>query len=108
MCMDARRPALAVAALIGLNCWAPLEAGTTPGREESAAKEEAEKVILESYLPAGASDEEIDTAIAAAMAETGATSQKQMGLVMKAVQAKLAGKSVDGKTLSDKVRSKLS
>jgi len=78
------------------------------GREESAAKEEAEKVILESYLPAGASDEEVDAAIAAAMAETGATSQKQMGLVMKAVQAKLAGKSVDGKTLSDKVRSKLS
>ena len=46
--------------------------------------------------------------IAKAMAETGATSIKQMGIVMKAVQAKLAGKTVDGKTLSDKVRSKLS
>jgi len=78
------------------------------GRTESAEKEEAEKVLLESYLPAGASEEEVDAAIAAAMAETGATSIKQMGVVMKAVQAKLTGKSVDGKTLSDKVRSKLS
>ena len=78
------------------------------GRTESAGKEEAEKVLLESYLPAGASEAEVDAAIAAAMAETGATSIKQMGVVMKAVQAKLTGKSVDGKTLSDKVRSKLS
>ena len=78
------------------------------GRTESAEKEEAEKVLLESYLPAGASEEEVDAAIAAAMAETGATSIKQMGVVMKAVQAKLTGKSVDGKSLSDKVRSKLS
>jgi len=78
------------------------------GRTESAEKEEAEKVLLESYLPAGASEEEVDAAIAAAMAETGASSIKQMGVVMKAVQAKLTGKSVDGKTLSDKVRSKLS
>jgi len=78
------------------------------GRTESAEKEEAEKVLLESYLPAGASEAEVDAAIAAAMAETGATSIKQMGVVMKAVQAKLTGKSVDGKSLSDKVRSKLS
>ena len=78
------------------------------GRTESAEKEEAEKLLLESYLPAGASEAEVDAAIAAAMAETGATSIKQMGVVMKAVQAKLTGKSVDGKTLSDKVRSKLS
>ena len=77
------------------------------GRIESAEKEEAEKAMLEGYLPAGASEEEVDAAIAAALAETGATAQKQMGLVMKAVQAKLAGKSVDGKMLSDKVRSKL-
>src|SRR5213075_837934 len=53
-------------------------------------------------------DEAPVSVMAAAMAETGASSQKQMGLVMKAVQAKLAGKTVDGKTLSDKVRSKLS
>jgi len=78
------------------------------GRAEQAEKEEAEKAMLESYLPAGASDEEVDVAIAAAVAETGATSIKQMGVVMKAVQAKLAGKTVDGKSLSDKVRSKLS
>jgi uncharacterized protein YqeY len=78
------------------------------GRPEQAAKEEAEKTLIESYLPAGASEEEVDAAIAAAFAETGATSIKQMGLMMKAVQSRLAGKSVDGKSLSDKVRSKLS
>ena len=78
------------------------------GRTEQAGKEDAEKAMLESYLPAGASEEEVDAAVAAALAETGATSIKQMGVVMKAVQSKLAGKTVDGKTLSDKVRSKLS
>ena len=78
------------------------------GRTEQAEKEDAEKALLEAYLPAGASEAEIDAAIADAMAETGATSIKQMGVVMKAVQAKLAGKTVDGKALSDKVRSKLS
>ena len=78
------------------------------GRTEQAEKEETEKAMLESYLPAGASDEEVDAAVAAALAETGATSIKQMGVLMKAVQAKLAGKTVDGKSLSDKVRSKLS
>jgi uncharacterized protein len=78
------------------------------GRAEQAAKEEAEKTLIESYLPAGASDDEIDAAIAEAMAETGVTSLKQMDAVMKATQAKLKGKTVDGKALSDKVRSKLS
>ena len=78
------------------------------GRVDSAEKEEAEKAMLESYLPAGASEEEIDAAIAGAIAETGAASIKQMGVVMKAVQAKLTGKTVDGKSLSDKVRSRLS
>jgi uncharacterized protein YqeY len=78
------------------------------GRIEQAESEEAEKAMLEAYLPAGASEEEVDAALAAAMAETGATSIKQMGVVMKAVQAKLTGKTVDGKALSDKVRSKLS
>ncbi len=77
------------------------------GRPEQADKEEAERVLIESYLPAGASDEEIDAAVAAALSETGITSLKQMGVVMKAAQAKLAGKTVDGKSLSDKVRSKL-
>jgi uncharacterized protein YqeY len=78
------------------------------GRAEQADKEEAEKKLIESYLPAGAGEEEIDAAIAEALAETGATSIKQMGLVMKAAQARLQGKNVDGKALSDKVRSKLS
>ena len=77
-------------------------------RIEQAEKEEAEKAMLEAYLPAGASEEEIDAAVAAALAETGAASIKQMGVVMKAAQARLAGKTVDGKMLSDKVRSKLS
>jgi uncharacterized protein YqeY len=78
------------------------------GRPEQADKEEAEKVIIESYLPAGANEAEIDAAVSEAMTETGATSLKQMGLVMKAVQARLQGKSVDGKSLSDKVKAKLS
>ncbi|HTS62757.1 MAG TPA: GatB/YqeY domain-containing protein [Candidatus Acidoferrales bacterium] len=77
------------------------------GRIEQAEKEEAEKVLIESYLPAGATEAEIDAAISEAMTETGVTSLKQMGAVMKAVQAKLKGKTVDGKALSDKVRSRL-
>jgi uncharacterized protein YqeY len=77
------------------------------GREEQAQKEETERALIETYLPAGASEAEIEAAIAEAMAETGVTSQKQMGVVMKAVQAKLKGKTVDGKALSDKVRARL-
>jgi uncharacterized protein YqeY len=78
------------------------------GRVEQAEKEEAERALIESYLPAGAGEEEIDSAISAAIAETGAASIKQMGAVMKAVQEKLKGKTVDGKALSDKVRARLS
>ena len=78
------------------------------GRVEQADKEETEKILLESYLPAGASEEEIDAAISEALAETGANSPQQMGAVMKSAQAKLKGKTVDGKALSDKVRKKLS
>ena len=78
------------------------------GRNQQADAEEAERAIVESYLPAAATDEEIEAAIAAAMAETGVTSLKQMGVVMKATQGKLTGKTVDGKSLSEKVRSKLS
>ena len=76
-------------------------------RAELADKEEAELKLIESYMPAAPSDQEIDDAIAAAMAETGVTSAKQMGVVMKAAQAKLAGKRVDGKALSEKVRARL-
>ena len=78
------------------------------GRAEQAEKEEAEQKLIESYLPAGASDQEMETAIAEALAETGVTSLKQMGVVMKAAQAKLMGKTVDGKALSEKVRARLS
>jgi uncharacterized protein YqeY len=77
-------------------------------REELARKEEVELKVIEAYLPASASPEQIDAAIADAIAETGITSLKQMGVVMKATQAKLAGLRVDGKALSEKVRSKLS
>jgi hypothetical protein len=78
------------------------------GRPELADKEEAEVKLIEGYLPAAPSEEEVEAAIRAAMEETGVTSQKQMGVVMKAAQAKLAGKRVDGKALSEKVRAKLS
>jgi uncharacterized protein YqeY len=77
------------------------------GRPELAEKEEAELKLIESYMPAVPTEAEIEAAIAAAMTETGATSIKQMGQVMKAAQAKLAGKRVDGKALSDLIRSKL-
>ena len=77
-------------------------------RPELAEKEENEITVIESYLPAAPSEEEMEQAIAAAMAETGVTSLKQMGVVMKAAQAKLAGKRPDGKTLSERVRAKLS
>ena len=78
------------------------------GREELADKEDAERKIIEAYLPASASDEDIENAVAAALAETGATASKQMGIVIKAAQAKLAGKTVDGKILSEKVKARLS
>jgi hypothetical protein len=76
-------------------------------RDDLADKEEAEIKIVEHYLPAGASEEEIDAAVAAAIEETGATSAKDLGKVMKAAMAKLAGKTVDGKHVNEKVRAKL-
>ncbi len=77
-------------------------------RPELADKEEAELMLIESYMPAAPTDAEIEDAIAIAIGETGATTAKQMGLVMKSVQAQLAGKRIDGKALSDLVRAKLS
>jgi uncharacterized protein len=77
------------------------------GRTEQADKEEAERALIESYLPASAGEGEVDAVIEAALTETGATALKQMGVVMKAAQAKLAGKTVDGKMLSDKVKARL-
>jgi hypothetical protein len=77
------------------------------GREELASKEEAEIAILERYLPSAPSDSELEEAVQAAIVETGANSAKQMGAVMKAAQARLAGKRVDGKALSELVKQKL-
>lgn len=77
------------------------------GRDDQAAKEEAEIKFIEAYMPAMATEEEIEAAIEAALAETGATTAKQMGLVMKAAQVNLAGKRVDGRALSEKVKTRL-
>jgi uncharacterized protein YqeY len=80
---------------------------TKGGRTDLADKEQAEIAILNTYLPASASDDEIVAAVTAAIAETGATSAKDMGKVMKAVLAGLAGKTVDGKKVSETVKAKL-
>lgn len=77
------------------------------GRVDLAEKEEAERTMIEAYLPASASAEELESAVSAAIAETGATGAKQMGLVMKAAQAKLAGKNIDGRQLSELVKGRL-
>jgi uncharacterized protein YqeY len=77
-------------------------------RLDLAEKEEAEQKLIESYLPASASEDDLDHAVDAAISETGATTAKQMGVVMKAAQSKLAGKRVDGKLLSEKVKARLS
>jgi uncharacterized protein len=81
---------------------------TKGGRQDLADKEAKELIIIESYLPAGASDAEMDAAISKAIVETSATSIKQMGAVVKAAKAALEGKTVDGKALSDRVRARLS
>ena len=78
------------------------------GRQELVDKEQAEIAVIESYLPQAASAAEIEAAVAAAMAETGATSMKDMGKVMKSAQTALAGKNADGKVVADIVKSKLS
>jgi len=78
------------------------------GRQELVDKEQGEVAVIETYLPQGASAAEIETAVQAAIAETGATSMKDMGRVMKAVQAALAGKNADGKAVADAVKIKLS
>ena len=77
------------------------------GRAELAAKERAEIAVIEAYLPQAATREEIEQAVTAAIAETGATSVKEMGAVMKAAQARLAGRAADGRALSELVKAKL-
>ena len=84
-----------------------VEQFTQGGRKDLADKETKEIAIIESYLPAAPSDAEISQAIEAALAEIGATSSKQMGAVIKAARARLEGKTVDGKVLSDRVRERL-
>jgi uncharacterized protein YqeY len=78
------------------------------GRQDLVDKEAAEIRVLESYLPPAADRADIDRAIADAITETGATSVKDMGRVMKAAMARLAGQSVDGKTVNELVKQKLS
>lgn len=77
------------------------------GREELAQKEELEIKVIESYLPAAASEDDIRRAIEEAIQETGASSMKDMGRVMKATQARLAGKTADGARVSQLVKEKL-
>jgi uncharacterized protein len=85
-----------------------IEQFTKGNRPELADKETKELAILETYLPASASNTEMNAAIDKAIGETGANSMKQMGAVVKAAKAALEGKSVDGKALSDLVRERLS
>lgn len=84
-----------------------IEQYTNAGRAELAEKERAEVVVIEEYLPQSASAEEIEAAVAAAISETGASSMKEMGAVMKAALAKLEGKAADGRQVSETVKSKL-
>ncbi|HEY0323503.1 MAG TPA: GatB/YqeY domain-containing protein [Pyrinomonadaceae bacterium] len=77
------------------------------GRQDLADKERAEIEVIEGYLPQAASREEIEQAVAAAIKETEATSMREMGAVMKAVQARLAGRNADNRTISEIVKAKL-
>jgi uncharacterized protein YqeY len=74
------------------------------GRTDLVEKETAELAVLQTYMPPSATPEEIETAVAEAIKETGATSVKDMGKVMKAVMPKLAGKNADGKAVNEAVR----
>lgn len=84
-----------------------VEQFTKFGRDELARREQAEIAVLEAYVPPAASQEDVDRAIAEAIAETGAASPKDVGKVMKTVMPKLAGRTVDGKTVNELVRRKL-
>src|SRR6266851_435058 len=77
------------------------------GRQDLVDKETAEIAVIEGYLPQAASQEEIEQAVTAAIAETGATSMKEMGAVMKAAMARLASKNADGRAVSETVKKKL-
>ena len=81
-----------------------IEQFSKAGRTDLVEKETAEIAVLEAYLPPAATADEIDAAVAAAIAETGAASPKDIGKVMKAVMPKLAGKNADGRTINESVR----
>lgn len=84
-----------------------IEQYNNAGRSELAEKEQQELGVIEHYLPQSATAEEIEQAVVEAISETGASTIREMGIVMKAAQAKLAGKTIDGKMVSDAVKSKL-
>jgi len=84
-----------------------IEQFTNGGRPELADKEQAEILILQAYLPAAADPAVVEQAVIDAIAETGATSPKDMGRVMKAAMARLTGQTVDGKTVNELVRARL-
>ena len=84
-----------------------IEQFSKAGREDLVRKETAEIAVLEEYQPPAASTEEIEAAVVAAVAETGATTAKDMGRVMKAVMPRLAGKTTDGRAVNEIVRRKL-
>lgn len=84
-----------------------IEQYTGAGRAELAEKEQSELAVIAEYLPQAATKEEIERAVAESVTEVGASSMKDMGAVMKAAQAKLAGKSADGKIVSETVKAKL-
>jgi uncharacterized protein YqeY len=84
-----------------------IEQFTAGGREDLAAKERAEIEVLKAYLPPSVTDDELDRAVAQAITDTGASSPKDMGKVMKAVMTLLSGKTVDGKKVSERVKAKL-
>jgi uncharacterized protein YqeY len=84
-----------------------IEQFTRGGRQDLADKETAELRVLESYLPPAADPAVVERAVADAITETAATSPRDMGRVMKAVMARLAGQTVDGKVVNEIVRKKL-
>jgi len=84
-----------------------IEQFTAGGRQDLAAKESAEIAVLESYLPPAADPAAVDRAVTDAIAETGAASARDLGRVMKAAMARLAGQNIDGKAVNELVRKKL-
>jgi uncharacterized protein YqeY len=84
-----------------------IEQFSKAGRTDLVEKETNEIGVLEGYMPPAATAEEIDAAVTAAIAETGASSAKDMGKVMKAVMARLAGTSADGRAVNETVRKRL-